>query len=56
MMFVYSILLLILNRRTLPGPLKIRSYRIVAMVWSILLFGVLSVITVIEQGRKLFGG
>jgi hypothetical protein len=56
MMFIYSILLLILNRRTLPAPLKIRSYRIVALVWSILLFGVLSAITVIEQGRKLFGG
>jgi hypothetical protein len=48
--------LLVLNRRTLPAPLKIRSYRIVALVWSILLFGVLSVITVLEQGRKLFGG
>jgi hypothetical protein len=56
MMFIYSILLLILNRRTLPAPLKIRSYRVVALVWSILLFGVLSAITVIEQGRKLFGG
>jgi hypothetical protein len=55
MMFVYSILLLILNRRSLPPPLKIRSYRVIAMIWSILLFGVLSVITVLEQGRKLFG-
>ena len=56
MMFVYSILLLVLNRRTLPEPLKIRSYRIAALVWSILLFGVLSVITIIEQGGKLLGG
>jgi hypothetical protein len=56
MMFIYSILLLVLNRRTLPPPLKIRSYRVAALVWSILLFGVLSVITVIQQGQKLFGG
>jgi hypothetical protein len=27
-----------------------------ALVWSTLLSGVLSVITVIEQGGKLFGG
>ncbi|MEJ3654190.1 Nramp family divalent metal transporter [Actinomycetes bacterium KLBMP 9759] len=56
MMFVYSILLLILNRTALPGPLKVKSYRIAALIWSILLFGVLSVITVFEQGAKLFGG
>jgi hypothetical protein len=56
MMFVYSILLLILNRRTLPDPLKIKSYRIAALVWAVLLFGVLSVITVIQQGQMLFGG
>ncbi|MGA8113795.1 MAG: Nramp family divalent metal transporter [Actinocatenispora sp.] len=55
MMFIYSILLLVLNRRALPGPLKIRSYRIVALIWSVLLFGVLSVLTIIEQGKELFG-
>ncbi|GAA1294367.1 hypothetical protein GCM10009609_74570 [Pseudonocardia aurantiaca] len=32
MMFIYSILLLVLNRRTLPPPLKIRSYRIAAQI------------------------
>lgn len=56
MMFVYSILLLVLNRRTLPEALKIKSYRIAALVWAVLLFGVLSVITVVQQGQKLFGG
>jgi hypothetical protein len=56
MMFVYSILLLVLNRKTLPPAIKVKSYRIAALVWAIALYGVLSVITVIEQGRKLFGG
>jgi hypothetical protein len=56
MMFVYSILLLVLNRKTLPAPLRVRSYRVVALLWSIALFGVLSVITIIEQGKLLLGG
>jgi hypothetical protein len=56
MMFVYSILLIVLNRRMLPGPVRIRSYRVAALVWAVLLFGVLSALTVWEQGQKLFGG
>jgi hypothetical protein len=56
MMFVYSILLIVLNRRVLPGPVRIRSYRVAALVWAVLLFGVLSALTVWEQGQKLFGG
>jgi hypothetical protein len=56
MMFVYSILLLVLNRKTLPPPLRVKSYRVVALLWSIALFGVLSVITIIEQGKLLLGG
>jgi uncharacterized protein YhhL (DUF1145 family) len=54
MMFIYSILLLLLNRRVLPDAIRIRSYRVAALVWSVLLFGVFSVLTVWEQGQKLF--
>ncbi len=54
MMFVYSILLLVLNRRVLPDAIRIRSYRIVALVWAVLLFGVFSVLTVWQQGQRLF--
>jgi hypothetical protein len=54
MMFIYSILLLVLNRRVLPEPIQIRSYRVVALVWAVLLFGVFSVLTIWEQGQKLF--
>jgi hypothetical protein len=54
MMFIYSILLLVLNRRVLPDAIRIRSYRVAALVWAVLLFGVFSVLTVWQQGQKLF--
>jgi hypothetical protein len=54
MMFIYSGLLLLLNRRVLPTPIRITGGRIVALVWSIALFGTLSVLTIIDQGAKLF--
>ncbi|QUH03970.1 Nramp family divalent metal transporter [Saccharopolyspora erythraea] len=55
MMFIYSGLLIAINRKILPAPIRIRSYRLVALVWSILLFGVLSVLTVQEELGDLFG-
>jgi hypothetical protein len=48
-MFMYSILLLIMNRRYLPDAVKIRSYRVGALVFSGAFFGVLSVITIVDQ-------
>ena len=56
MMFLYSGLLILLNRRVLPEPVKPRGYRVAALVWSFVLFGVLSAITIWEQGQTLFGG
>ncbi|WP_113703001.1 Nramp family divalent metal transporter [Nonomuraea lactucae] len=56
MMFVYSILLIVLNRRALPAPIKIRSYRLGALVWSVGFFGTLTVLTIIQQVQKIFGG
>ncbi|MEU6710150.1 Nramp family divalent metal transporter [Nonomuraea sp. NPDC046802] len=56
MMFVYSILLIILNRRSLPEAIKVRSYRLGALVWSVLFFGTLTVLVVTQQAQKLFGG
>ena len=53
MMFIYSILLLLLNRRELPAPLRVRSYRVAALIWSALLFGVFSALTIWQQGDKL---
>jgi hypothetical protein len=54
MMFIYSILLLVLNRRVLPDAIKIRGGRVAVLGWSVALFGVLSVLTIIDQGKQLF--
>jgi hypothetical protein len=51
MMFLYSILLIMLNRKYLPNPLKVRSYRVVALVWAVLLYGMLAALTIREQIR-----
>ncbi|PZG14624.1 Nramp family divalent metal transporter [Nonomuraea aridisoli] len=56
MMFVYSILLIVLNRRALPDALKVRSYRLGALIWSVGFFGTLTVLVVIQQAQQLFGG
>ncbi|MET0418393.1 MAG: Nramp family divalent metal transporter [Actinoplanes sp.] len=54
MMFVYSALLLLINRRILPAPIRVRGVRAVALVWSFLLFGVLSVLTFQDRIGELF--
>ena len=52
-MFIYSGLLIAINRKFMPAPLKIRGYRLGALVFAFLLFGVLSVIVVIDQFGEL---
>ena len=52
-MFTYSALLIVINRRFMPEPLKIRGFRLVALAWAFGLFGVLSVIVVIDQFGEL---
>jgi hypothetical protein len=54
MMFIYSGLLILLNRKVLPQQIRIRAGRTAVLGWSVALFGVLSVLTIIEQARKLF--
>jgi hypothetical protein len=53
MMFIYSGLLLLINRRYLPEEIRPRAYRVAALIWAFLLFGVFSVLTVWQQGGKL---
>ncbi|MEU5862463.1 Nramp family divalent metal transporter [Nonomuraea sp. NPDC047529] len=55
MMFVYSILLIVLNRRSLPEAIRVRSYRLGALVWSVAFFGTLTVLVVVQQVQKLTG-
>jgi hypothetical protein len=55
MMFLYSGLLILINRKILPAPIRIRGVRLYALIWSIALFGTLSVLTFRDQIGKLFG-
>ena len=55
MMFMYSALLVLINRKILPEPIRIRGVRVGAMVWAFGLFGVLSVATIIQQYQDNFG-
>jgi hypothetical protein len=49
-------LLLLINRKILPAPLRIRGVRVAVLVWSIALFGTLSVLTILKQYKDLVGG
>lgn len=53
MMFIYSGLLILLNRKVLPEQIRIRGGRTAVLTWSVALFGVLSILTLIEQVGKL---
>jgi len=53
MMFIYSALLIVLNRRLLPVELRPAPYRVASLVWAVALFGILSAITVVDQASKL---
>ncbi|QAY77692.1 Nramp family divalent metal transporter [Sphingosinicella sp. BN140058] len=55
MMFVYSALLIVLNRRLLAPEIRPAAYRIGFLVWAVALFGTLSVITILDQAKKLVG-
>ena len=56
MMFIYSGLLILINRKSLPAPIRVRGVRLGALIWAILLFGTLSVLTFQAQLARLFGG
>ena len=53
-MFIYSILLVITNRRYLPEGLQLRGYRLVIIGAAIMLLGVCSTIVGIDQFGNLF--
>ena len=55
MMCLYSMLLLVLNRRGLPEAIRVQSYRVVALIWSTAFFGVLASLTIWQQLQRLFG-
>ena len=51
-MFLYSGLLILLNRRHLPEPVRIGGFRLGVLVWSILFFGALAGLTVWQQVQR----
>ncbi len=53
MMCIYSVLLIVLNRRGLPRPIRITPLRTAALVWSTAMFGLLAVLTIRQQLRLL---
>ncbi|MEU6701657.1 Nramp family divalent metal transporter [Pseudonocardia sp. NPDC046786] len=56
MMFLYSGLLILINRRSLPAPIRVRGWRLAGLVWAIVLFGVLFVLTLVDQISGLASG
>jgi hypothetical protein len=52
-MFLYSFMLIALNRRMLPPAIRIGPFRTATLVWSTLLFGSLAVVTIYTQVQAL---
>jgi hypothetical protein len=52
-MFIYAGLLILVNRRYLPEPIRPGGHRVAALVWAGALFGVFSALTVWQQGERL---
>jgi hypothetical protein len=55
-MFVYSVLLIQLNRFTLPKEIGLKGGRLVVLVWAVVFYGGFSVILLIDQFKTLTGG
>src|SRR5688572_9588400 len=54
-MFVYSVLLLQLNRGVLPREIGLRGGRFAAIIWAVAFYGFFSVILLIDQAKQLVG-
>ena len=52
-MFLYSFLLIVLNRGALPGAIQPPSWRVATLVWSTLFFGSLATLTIFQQLSRL---
>ena len=53
-MFVYSVLLIQLNRGVLPREIGLRGGRLAAIGWAVLFYGGFSVVLLIDQAKMLF--
>ncbi len=55
-MFVYSCLLIQLNRLNLPKEIRVGGVRLVALGWAVLFYGYFSVVLLVDQVNKLTTG
>jgi hypothetical protein len=53
MMFLYSFMLIALNRRMLPDAIRIGRLRTATLIWSTLMFGSLAILTIYTQVQTL---
>jgi len=53
-MFIYSILLIVMNRSFLPTMIRLSGYRLAIMGFAVIWFGYFSIRVVIEYGGQLF--
>lgn len=53
-MFVYSVLLIQLNRGMLPRAIGLRGFRYAAIWWAVVFYGGFSIYLLIDQFGKLF--
>ncbi|MDF2735434.1 MAG: hypothetical protein K0S97_2057 [Chloroflexota bacterium] len=54
-MFIYSCLLIQLNRGTLPREIGLKGARLVAIMWAVLFYGFFSAVLVWDQAQLLVG-
>ena len=55
-MFIYSILLIVLNRKALPAMLRLSGFRLVIMGVAVIWFGYFSARVLIAYIPQLWGG
>jgi hypothetical protein len=51
MMFIYSGLLIVINRRLAPAVIRVGGFRLASLVWATVLFGALGGVTIWQQMR-----
>ena len=54
MMAIYGVLLIWMNKRALPPPIRIKTFRTVVIALAVAFYGTLGIITIIQQGGQLF--
>jgi len=54
MMAIYGALLIYMNKRALPRALRVRKFRTTVIALAVAFYGTLGIITVIQQGQRLF--